>query len=47
MSIKSDIWIEKMSKDHDMIKPFESGQVMNGQISFGLSSFGYDIRVSD
>ena len=47
MSIKSDIWIEKMSKYHGMIEPFESEQVRNGQISFGLSSFGYDIRVSD
>ena len=36
-----------MSKYHDMIEPFESEQVKNGQISFGLSSFGYDIRVSD
>ena len=47
MSIKSDIWIEKMSKYHGMIEPFESEQARNGQISFGLSSFGYDIRVSD
>ena len=47
MSIKSDIWIEKMSKLNKMIEPFESDQIKNGKISYGLSSFGYDIRVSD
>tara|TARA_B100001029_G_C15033957_1_gene438888 strand:+ start:123 stop:695 length:573 start_codon:yes stop_codon:yes gene_type:complete len=47
MSIKSDIWIEKMSKLNKMIDPFESDQVKGGKISYGLSSFGYDIRVSD
>ena len=47
MSIKSDIWIEKMSRKHGMIEPFEAVQVRNGLISYGLSSFGYDIRVSD
>ena len=46
MAIKSDRWIEKMSLNNDMIKPFESSQARKGQISFGLSSFGYDIRVS-
>ncbi len=47
MSIKSDIWIEKMSKESGMIEPFESNQITNGKISYGLSSFGYDIRVSN
>ena len=47
MSIKSDKWIKKMSKDHGMISPFVGDQVKNGSISFGLSSYGYDIRVSD
>ena len=47
MSIKSDKWIEQMSIEKDMINPFESLQVRNGKISYGLSSFGYDIRVSD
>ena len=47
MSIKSDIWIEKMARDQQMIEPFESGQVRDGVISYGLSSYGYDIRVAD
>ena len=46
MSIKSDIWIERMAIEHGMIKPFELKQVRDGKISYGLSSFGYDIRVS-
>ena len=47
MAIKSDIWIENMSLEKKMIDPFENRQVRDGKISFGLSSFGYDIRVSD
>ena len=47
MAIKSDYWIEKMSLEHAMIDPFEANQVRGGKISYGLSSFGYDIRVSD
>ena len=47
MSIKPDHWIEKMSKEHRMIEPFESSQVSDGVISFGVSSYGYDLRVSD
>ena len=47
MSIKSDIWIKKMSLNNDMIKPFEEKQVDKSLISYGLSSYGYDIRVSD
>ena len=47
MAIKSDYWIEKMSLEHGMIDPFEVNQVRGGKISYGLSSFGYDIRVSD
>ena len=35
-----------MCENHDMIDPFESGQVRDGKISYGLSSYGYDIRVS-
>lgn len=46
MPIKSDRWIRKMSEEHGMIEPFESGQVRDGSISYGLSSYGYDIRVS-
>ena len=47
MAIKSDKWIEKMSKSHGMISPFEEKQVRDGKISYGVSSYGYDIRVSD
>ena len=41
MSIKSDIWIEKMANEFSMIEPFESRQIKGGKISYGLSSFGY------
>jgi len=47
VAIKSDKWIKKMSLDNGMIKPFEMKQVRDGKISYGLSSYGYDIRVSD
>jgi dCTP deaminase len=46
MAIKSDRWIRKMAEEHGMIEPFEPGQVRDGCISYGLSSFGYDIRVA-
>ena len=47
MSVQSDKWIRKMSKEHDMISPFEEKQIRGNNISYGLSSFGYDARVSD
>jgi dCTP deaminase len=47
MSIKPDHWIEKMAREYGMIEPFEGGQVKQGVISYGLSSYGYDIRVAD
>ena len=51
MSIKSDSWIRRMAAEHSMIEPFEPGQVkeVNGQqlVSYGTSSYGYDIRCSD
>ena len=47
MSIKSDKWIRKMSLENKMITPFTDNQVRKGTISYGLSSYGYDIRVSD
>lgn len=47
MSIKSDQWIRKMAREHGMIDPFVEGQVRAGVISYGLSSYGYDIRVAD
>tara|TARA_Y100000816_G_C26015132_1_gene530854 strand:+ start:275 stop:832 length:558 start_codon:yes stop_codon:yes gene_type:complete len=47
MSVLSDKWIRKMSKENGMISPFEEKQVRGSSISYGLSSFGYDARVSD
>ena len=47
MSIKSDKWITRMCLEHRMIEPFERKQVRQGQISYGVSSYGYDIRVAD
>ena len=47
MSIKSDKWIKKMSSEHDMISPFTDEQIETGTISYGVSSYGYDIRVAD
>ena len=47
MAIKSDKWIRRMSKEHGMIEPFVDEQVRAGVVSFGLSSYGYDIRVAD
>ncbi len=46
MAILSDRWIRQMAEEHGMIEPFESGQVREGVISYGLSSYGYDIRVA-
>lgn len=47
MPIKSDRWIRKMALEHGMIVPFEEKQVTRGVVSFGLSSYGYDLRVAD
>ena len=47
MAIKSDRWIRKMAREHGMIEPFVDDQVRAGVVSFGLSSYGYDIRVAD
>ncbi|MAC91124.1 MAG: dCTP deaminase, partial [Woeseiaceae bacterium] len=51
MSIKSDRWIKKMANEKQMISPFESAQVKkaNGEriVSYGTSSYGYDVRCSD
>jgi dCTP deaminase len=47
MSVKNDRWIRKMVKEYDMINPFAESQVREGVISFGLSSYGYDLRVAD
>ena len=47
MSIQPDSWIKKMCKEHNMIEPFVDHQVSEGKISYGLSSMGYDVRISD
>lgn len=47
MGLKSDSWIRKMALEHRMIEPFVENQVRNGVVSYGLSSYGYDIRVAD
>ena len=47
MSVKSDTWIRRMAQEQRMIEPFIDGQVREGVISYGLSSYGYDIRISD
>jgi dCTP deaminase len=46
MSIKSDRWIRRMARDTGMIEPFTDGQVRSGAISYGVSSYGYDMRVA-
>jgi dCTP deaminase len=46
MSIMSDRWITQMAREHGMIEPYEDRQVRKGVISYGVSSYGYDMRVS-
>lgn len=47
MGLKPDHWIRKMATEHRMIEPFVDRQVRTGVISYGVSSYGYDIRVAD
>ncbi len=47
MSVKSDRWIRRMALEQGMISPFSEKQVRAGIISYGLSSYGYDLRVAD
>ncbi|MEA1977725.1 MAG: dCTP deaminase [Chloroflexota bacterium] len=47
MGLKPDHWIRKMVRDEGMIEPFADNQVHDGVISYGVSSYGYDIRVAD
>ncbi len=47
MSVKPDHWIRKMAIEHKMIEPFIDEQVRDGSISYGVSAYGYDIRVSN
>jgi dCTP deaminase len=47
MGLQPDQWIRKMAQQQNMIEPFADRQVRDGVISFGVSSYGYDIRVAD
>ena len=52
MSIKADRWIRRMAEEQGMIEPFVAGQVREGAsgdrlISYGTSSYGYDVRCAD
>ncbi len=47
MPVKSDRWIREMALKYKMIEPFEEGLVAKNVISYGLSSYGYDIRIAD
>jgi dCTP deaminase len=47
MSIKPDKWIRRMALERQMIEPFSDRQVREGVISYGLSSYGYDVRIAD
>ena len=46
MGIKNDRWIVQQARDHGMIEPFAETQVREGGISYGVSSYGYDMRVA-
>jgi dCTP deaminase len=47
MAVKSDKWIRRMAREQRMIEPFSDAQVRDGVISYGLSSYGYDVRIAD
>ena len=47
MSVKNDRWIRRMVRENRMIEPFAENQKRDGVISYGLSSYGYDLRVAD
>lgn len=47
MGLKPDHWIRKMAQEHGMIEPFVETQRRDGVISYGVSSYGYDMRVAD
>ena len=47
MGLKPDHWIRQMAVEQNMIEPFVEDQVRDGVISYGVSSYGYDIRVAD
>ncbi len=47
MGLKNDRWIRQMAHERHMIEPFVDGQVRQGVISYGVSSYGYDVRVTN
>ena len=47
MSVMPDSWIRRMATEHSMIEPYTDRLARDGVISYGLSSYGYDARVSD
>ena len=47
MGLKNDRWIRQMALEQHMIEPFEEGRARPGVISYGVSSYGYDIRVAE
>jgi dCTP deaminase len=47
MGLQPDHWIRKMAREHGMIEPFVDSQVRKGVISYGVSSYGYDVRVAN
>jgi dCTP deaminase len=47
VAIKPDRWIRRMCLEHHMIEPFEESRVRTGKVSFGVSSYGYDMRIAD
>jgi dCTP deaminase len=47
MAVKSDRWIRRMAGEQRMIEPFTETQVRQGVISYGLSSYGYDVRIAN
>jgi dCTP deaminase len=47
MAVKSDRWIRRMALEHRMIEPYSEKQVREGVISYGVSSYGYDVRIAD
>ena len=47
MAIKADKWIKKMALEEKMIDPFVESQVRENVISYGVSSYGYDVRIAD
>lgn len=47
MALKADRWIRRMAREQGLIEPFCDEQVRDGVISYGLSSYGYDVRIAD